>query len=232
MIKNLVRYGYAWVCDRLYHQLAWQYDHVSVAVSANRWDAWRRLALDEIYTTSAASDGLLLELGFGTGELLTAASQADVAIVGLELSPHMHAVTDAKLHQRQIMAPRVQATALAMPFYPESFHAIIATFPAPYIFHQQTLSECWRVLRAGGRLIVIGAWVTPIVAGRYLHLPLLYGAPTMAQVRQILQRVEGAGFIADVIRRFASNAEVGGIVAHKPMKHAPSFVPAGAPKSR
>ena len=214
-VEALLRRSYAWACERLYHELAWQYDHVSVAVSANRWDAWRRLALDEVRSPDGDTDAPLLELGFGTGELLLAAGQSAAPLVGLELSPRMHAVADAKLRRQKVTALRVQATALNMPFRADSFAAIIATFPSPYIFQSQTLDECWRVLCSGGRLVVLGLWVTPVVRRHRLNMPLLYGEPSAEMLAQIVRRVDGAGFDVEVITRFAGDAEVGGLVAHK-----------------
>lgn len=214
-VEALLRRSYAWACERLYHEFAWQYDHVSVAVSANRWDAWRRLALAEVNIAGAGCSAPLLELGFGTGELLIAAGQIAAPLVGLELSPRMHAVADDKLRQKGMAQPRVQATTLAMPFCAGSFQAVIATFPAPYIVQRQTLDECWRVLCSGGRLVVLGLWVTPVVRRHRLNMPLLYGEPSAEMLAQIVRRVDGAGFDVEVITRFAGDAEVGGLVAHK-----------------
>ncbi len=214
-VESLLRRGYAWACERLYHELAGQYDLISAAISANRWDAWRRLALDEVRTPDGDTDAPLLELGFGTGELLRAARQIGAPLVGLELSPRMHAVADGKLRQKGMAPPRVQATALALPFCDGSFQAVIATFPAPYIFQRQTLDECWRVLRSGGRLVVTGLWVTPIVRQHRLNLPVLYGEPSAEMLAQLVRRMDDAGFDVDLITRFAGNAEVGGLVAHK-----------------
>jgi len=207
--------SYAWACERLYHEFAWSYDWVSWGVSAGAWDHWRRVALDEVQPHEATSGAPLLELGFGTGVLLAVAAQRGAALVGLELSPQMHAVATARLEAHGMSAPRLRATAQQMPFAGGSFGAIIATFPARYMLEPATLRECHRVLRARGRLIIGGLWVVPTVAGRRLQLPLLYGAPSAAQVNAVLQRVEGAGFAATLQMRRARGAEVAVVVGEK-----------------
>jgi SAM-dependent methyltransferase len=214
-VNRSLHRGYGWACERLYHELAWSYDRVSWLVSAGAWDGWRRLALDECGATTA-TERPALELGFGTGALLQAAQRAGQPIVGLELSPAMHAVAAARLAAYPSLAPpRVQATALALPFQSSSFAAVLATFPTRYILARATLDECARVLCLGGRLIIVGLWVVPVFAGRRLRLPLLYGALDPAQTAAITQRIAAAGFAVTLHTRRAAEAEVGVLVGEK-----------------
>ncbi len=213
-LTRWLHHGYGWACERLYHELAWSYDQVSWVVSAGAWDGWRRLALDECGAATATGRPAL-ELGFGTGALLQAAQRTGQPIVGLELSPAMHAVAAARLAPEPAAPPRVQATALALPFESGSFAAVLATFPARYILARATLDECARVLCTGGRLVIVGWWVTPVLAGRPLHLPLLYGAPDPAQIAAITQRIAAAGFAVTQHSRRAAGADVGVLVGEK-----------------
>ena len=102
----------------------------------------------------------VLEIGFGTGELLgELAGLQSIHVTGLELSPQMQAVAVRRLADQGEGAPRVQAAAGTMPFGDRSFDTVVATFPAPYILEPATLAECARVLQGGGRLVVAGLWV-------------------------------------------------------------------------
>lgn len=185
---TFIRDLYLWACERLYHELAPAYDLISRGVSAGAWPQWRRLALAHV------AAGPLLEIGFGTGELLGELAARGCDVTGLELSPAMHAVAAQRLAQRAPAPSRVQAGAQAMPFAAGSFDTVIATFPAPYILEPATLGECRRVLRAGGRLVVAGLWVRLANPSLRALPPVFYADPTPAQMDTITRRVADAGF--------------------------------------
>lgn len=179
---------YLWVCERLYHELAPTYDAVSRIVSAGAWPQWRRLALGYVRGER------VLELGFGTGELLAETVTAGWLATGLELSPAMHAVTARRLAQQGVETPRVQAMAQAMPFAAASFDTVLSTFPAPYILEPSTLAECARVLRPGGRMVVAGLWVRLRYPLLRRAAPVFYADPAPAQLDALTARVQQAGF--------------------------------------
>ena len=189
---TFLRDCYLWACERLYHELAPAYDPISRLVSAGAWPQWRRLALAHVAHMAA---GRLLEIGFGTGELLGELAAQGCAVTGLELSPAMHAVAAQRFARRAPPAPPcVQARAQAMPFAAQSFDTVLATFPAPYILEPATLDECRRVLRPGGRLVVAGLWVqlaNPVLRSL---APFFYANPTPAGLDAITRRVAGADF--------------------------------------
>ena len=185
----VVRALYLWACERLYHEFAPGYDAISRLVSAGAWPAWRRSVVAHIQGVR------VLEIGFGTGELLNElAGLPTTQVMGLELSSQMQAVTVRRLGERNGFVPRVQATAAKMPFAAGSFDTVIATFPAPYILAPDTLAECARVLQGGGRLAVAGLWVRLHNASLRGSVPLFYADPPDVVLAQIAQQVEKAGF--------------------------------------
>jgi ubiquinone/menaquinone biosynthesis C-methylase UbiE len=222
----MFRYLYLWACERLYHELAGGYDLISRIVSAGAWPAWRRSILPHIRGSR------LLEIGFGTGELLAeldaagesgpvpaglgeepAAVRGQRSVFGLELSPEMQAVTARRLARGGLSVPRVMAPAQAMPFASGAFDTVVATFPAPYILEPATLSECARVLRPGGRLIIAGLWVRLRDERLRRVLPLFYADPPAAYLEQMVRRVEDAGFRASWQYELADWAEVPVLIA-------------------
>ncbi len=142
---------YRWACHRLYNEFAWAYDGVSWLVSLGHWWGWRQATLDYLLGPR------VLEVGFGTGELLIEMARQGWDVYGLELSPAMQRITTRKMHRRRAWVPRVQGLVQAMPFPDRTFHSIVSTFPAEFITQTPTWQEFGRVLAPGGRVIVTGA---------------------------------------------------------------------------
>ena len=126
---------YLWATHRLYNEFAWAYDLVSWLVSFGQWDRWRKTALDH------AVGQRVLEVGFGTGELLIEMARRGMHVCGIDLSPAMHRVTARKMAHRGIQAPRVRALVQRAPFADGSFVTIVATFPAEYVASPATLRK-------------------------------------------------------------------------------------------
>ena len=137
----------------LYHSLAWAYDFVAWVVSFGHWHDWRLAALDYI------QPGTILEIGFGTGELLLEMKSRGYDITGLELSPQMHTVTRRKLKQRGLTVKRVRGRVEAVPIKEQAFANVISTFPARYILNENTFSEIRRLLKVSGRFVIVGLGV-------------------------------------------------------------------------
>lgn len=147
---------YGWATERLYHELAWGYEIVAWIVSLGRWDGWRSQVLDHVIGRR------VLEIGFGTGVLLGAASDRGIQIVGVDPSRQMHRVAARRLRRSRRRVPRARATAQLLPFADGSFDTVISTFPSGYILDPASLSEVTRVLSrsvdggAPGRLVIAG----------------------------------------------------------------------------
>ncbi|MCE7985100.1 MAG: class I SAM-dependent methyltransferase [Caldilinea sp. CFX5] len=212
--KMWIKQLYAWACERLYAELAGSYNLVSWLVSFGQWDRWRRLALDHLY------GGRVLELGFGTGELLPHLATRTMLTVGLDLSPAMHKQASRKLTNIGLSLPLVQAQAQAMPFMDRAFDTIVATFPAPYIFEPSTLAECARILAppssvGAGRLVIVGLWVTTTAPAWERLLPLFYGRPAGPVLDRISARLTSAGFVPTLSECTVDLFKVGIIVAER-----------------
>ncbi len=147
----------------LYYQMAWTYDFVAWCVSFGQWAAWRRLSMRFLQA------GPILELAYGTGGLFADMLEAGYHPVGIDLSPYMARLSSRRLQRNQQLQHQNlsldlgQAKAQALPFPANTFANIIATFPTPYIFEDETLAEVKRVLKSpgpnnghpGGRLIIV-----------------------------------------------------------------------------
>jgi ubiquinone/menaquinone biosynthesis C-methylase UbiE len=197
---------YGWACQRLYNEFAWSYDAVASLVSAGQWAAWRRLAL-----ACLPAAGRVLELGFGTGELQAELARGGWQVYGLEPSPAMQRITARKLRRRGLAAnsKRVRGMSQHLPFPDCFFDAVVATFPANYIFVPQTAAEVARVLnrpapdeparRPGGRLVVNGIAVDAEDARVARLLPVFYGWPLPESLERWRASLADAGLCAETI---------------------------------
>src|SRR5262245_23325581 len=136
-----------WAFHRFYHEFAWTYDAVAALVSGGNWVTWVRAALPYL-------SGQVLELGCGTGNLQHALAPRPGAI-GIDGSAQMLSLTRARLARDELPIRLVRAFAQALPFQPASYDSLVATFPSEYIADPATLAEVRRVLRPGGRFVLV-----------------------------------------------------------------------------
>ena len=150
LFSEWVNKTYIWVTEQLYHQFAWAYEVVARLVSFGNWSDWRRDALEYL------GSGKVLEIGFGTGALLSEMTNLGYEVFGLEQSPQMLKVAQRKFRMEGRSLKVVQAKTQAVPFSDCTFENIISTFPSNYIYHDETLWELARVAKPDGRVVVIG----------------------------------------------------------------------------
>lgn len=70
----------------LYNEFAFTYDLVSKVVSLGAWHCWQKSALKYL---PSATDGIVLELAHGTGEIQIDLKNEGYTTIGYDLSPNM-----------------------------------------------------------------------------------------------------------------------------------------------
>jgi ubiquinone/menaquinone biosynthesis C-methylase UbiE len=133
----------------LYNELAWTYDLVSSVVSLGQWRQWQLVGLASIRGRA------VLEMAHGPGHMLLALTTRRYRAVGLDLSPQMGKMVRRRFQRRELPSIVVRARAQQAPFADESFDSILTTFPAEFIAERGTISELFRLLCPGGRLVVV-----------------------------------------------------------------------------
>ncbi|HEY1348400.1 MAG TPA: class I SAM-dependent methyltransferase [Ktedonobacteraceae bacterium] len=136
--------------ETLYRHVA-LYRFASTVPFAGQWRIWQRQVLPRLHGHD------VLELGCGPGELLADMLDAGYACQAVERSPQMVRAAGATLNRRHAGTPDLimQGSARALPFAAHSFDCVVSTFPTEYIYDPATIAEVERVLRPGGRLIVV-----------------------------------------------------------------------------
>lgn len=165
-ISSIISTVYSWLSERLYHELSWAYDFISWIVSLGRWDSIRKLSLNYLVGEK------ILEIGYGTGELLSKMDTEKYTVYGLEISNSMRSQARKKFGQQGKDIPCIGADARYLPLADSTIDTVISTFPSGYILKQNTWTEVSRVLKdpavekgtIGGRFIIVGVIV-------YLRIP-------------------------------------------------------------
>ncbi len=141
------------------------YRFASTVPFAGQWRVWQRLVLPRIRGLD------VLELGCGLGDLLADMLNAGYHCHAVEYSPTMVAAARDTLRKRKVGQPSlvIQGSAQGLPFSSNTFDTVVSTFPTEYIYDPDTIAEIERVLRPGGRLIVIeGANLLPAGIKQFL----------------------------------------------------------------
>jgi SAM-dependent methyltransferase len=135
------------------------YRFASTVPFAGQWRVWQQLVLPRIHGRD------VLELGCGLGDLLADMLEAGYMCRAIEHSPQMVEAARATLAKRKLGPASwvIQGSAQKLPFPTGMFDSVISTFPSEYIYDPDTIAEVERVLRPGGRVIIIeGAYLLPV----------------------------------------------------------------------
>ncbi|HEX3333640.1 MAG TPA: ubiquinone/menaquinone biosynthesis methyltransferase [Acidimicrobiales bacterium] len=130
----------------MFDTIAPRYDLVNRVMTFGLDQWWRRSTVGAL----ALPDGArILDLACGTGDLSRAALRTGYRVVGTDLSAGMLAANGAA-------TPLVEADGRALPFALGSFDGLVCGYALRNFSDlAETLAECARVLRPGGRLAVL-----------------------------------------------------------------------------
>lgn len=134
----------------IFSRIAGNYDRMNRLMTGGQDRRWRREAVRRLHLKPSEC---LLDLGSGTGDLarevLRQQPQAKVAAADFTLQMMLYG-------QKYSVLPFVAADGLHLPFAEATFAGVVSGFFMRNVSDlDQALREQWRVLRGGGRLVIL-----------------------------------------------------------------------------
>ncbi len=162
--------------EQMFSAIAPRYDALNRLLSAGRDRVWRRTA---VAATALPREGCLLDVCTGTADMLLESARQfpSARLVGVDFSRPMIALASAKLERARLMhRTRLEvASAEALPFPDDAFDAASVAFGLRNIPDRlQGLREMHRVLRRGGRAVVLEFSTPPGRVVRQVYLWYFY----------------------------------------------------------
>lgn len=164
-----------YLVQQFYGRLAWAYDLGALAISGGLWYRWVLAA--EHYISAEP----VLEVGCGTGHLLERLARQGRNVIGVDLSPQM--VTNARRRLRRcgLRGCVLRGDASCLPLTDGSIGTVVTTMPADYALQEAAWREFARVLRPGGRWVIVPG---PRIERFHLRLAGLYFWQVIVQGRR------------------------------------------------
>jgi ubiquinone/menaquinone biosynthesis C-methylase UbiE len=164
------------------------------------------------------ANGKVLEVAIGTGLNLEAYPQ-DITLTGIDWSDAMLDIARSRATEVGRTATLQQADAHELPFDDASFDTVVCTFGLCAIpDHTQAISEMTRVLRPGGRLILVDHIESSSRVARGVQRFLeIFTVPLGGEhfLRRPLNQVRATGLDVEQVQRFKLGL-VERLVARKP----------------
>jgi ubiquinone/menaquinone biosynthesis C-methylase UbiE len=176
------------------------------AGSYDRLIAWAERAFfgDGREWACSRARGEVLEIAIGTGRNLPF-YPADVRLTGIELSPKMLDIARRRADEGGIEADLRVGDAQNLPFPDVSFDMVVATLALCTITDdRRAVAEAARVLRPGGRLLLLEHVRSPLLSVRLLQQvlnPLTVFLEQDHLLREPLRHVEDAGLVVERLER-------------------------------
>lgn len=140
----------------VFHSVAQQYDVMNDLMSLGMHRLWKRFA---VQVSGVRAGDRVLDIAGGSGDLTRLFSRvvgSSGEVILTDINASMLAVGRQRLLDEGLVVPCMQCDAEHLPFADNSFDCVMVAFGLRNMTHkQQALAEMQRVLKTGGRLLVL-----------------------------------------------------------------------------
>jgi len=162
---------------KMFDGIAREYDALDHILSVGADIRWRRRLVRELKCGNWRNGWKVrygkkvLDLACGTGDLTLALCKAGYEVTGVDISEKMMAAGRLKCRDAGVDAKFVLGSAEALPFEDESFDVVTISFGIRNFDNRdKCLSEIFRVLKPGGRLMILEFAVPRFALWRWVYL--------------------------------------------------------------
>lgn len=128
-----------------FDEIARDYDRMNHLMTASLDRCWRKRAVQGLH-------GKVLDVACGTGDMVVELLRQGCSVTGVDLSKEMMAIAKRKAPQAEYWLADVER----LPFGDVSFDAVTCAFGVRNFVHlEQGLHEMLRVLKPGGRMVIL-----------------------------------------------------------------------------
>lgn len=141
--------------QRMFSDIAFRYDFLNRLLSLGIDQTWRREAVRVVLETSPRD---ILDVATGTADLAIALKRAlpHARVIGLDFAEPMLEIGRKKAREQGLDIPLLKGDGMSLAYPDASFDVVtIAYGLRNFSDRQQGLNEFYRVLKAGGRLVVL-----------------------------------------------------------------------------
>lgn len=192
---------------QMFSRVSGKYDFLNLVLSFGMDRKWRRLLVD---IARCRAQDRVLDLCTGTGDIAVEFARRAAGVTGVDFSAEMLRNASEKAGRSDFPGRirLVRADALRLPFGDSSFDIVSVGFGLRNLLdHRKGLIEMTRVLRPGGRLLILEMTAPDrSLFGRLYRFYLRHALPRIA--RLFGDRTDGYAYLSASVRSFAGAGEV------------------------